>query len=1039
MLLAARSSPNQRLPQINPYASPSRIAYQRTFPVKQKLNPLNPIQDNQPKNKHEIFQAMLVSLRTDPIHLAIERAFSTLLDTKNCLLWICNQKADALVSPTLGKSIGVSTGIVGDTFQTKKLQNLMKPIEHPRYCRAIDHGKCPSMYIPLITKNDKIFGIVQVYRLSSSVPFSFNNEEEVKFFMQSFTQLSHLILRHQSIPISIEINEVIETFDQVKEKLRNMFKCRDVQFWVHDLSSDEVSQIIKNETVKSEHEGPIEQIIRNQMSKTYIRSPPSNLPTESNEFTETLLSSMIENKQQKLFIILLGKQTRRTFSNTDSLRLSHISPLILSALTHSKSSGESRDFALRLKALLEVAEMISERLDIDTLIPTIMDRACSLMHTERCSLFLLDNSKQSLVTNFHGGLDRSITIPINMGVAGATATTGSIININDAYSDPRFSNKVDLETGFTTKTILSVPIYNNRGDITGVTEMINRIDGSAFDEEDIRMMMAFNVFCGISLDNAKLYTTSLNLTRQLRVFAQMGTAITNSKTIQNMLTEVLNNAMSVIQAARATIYSRDLDTDTITVLQNVGENVDNGIEYAEEVIKLQRPKIFGRQQNILKVDESRPTLSRVSSVLSFDSNDGSMVPKNSSNTNSNEPNICCFPLMTNDQKIIGAMELKCNWVFLSEDMKLLDCFAIFAAILLEKSQLEDIAKYGQIETTMKKWISKEERNTYEIPNNLKIPDERKPIIFTIQFDASQWDGIGLFKVLWAIMDSYNLFEEFDITNETFYHFVYEISNTYNKVPYHNWRHAVDVTQFVTYQVKTAGLDKTLTKFDLLGLTIASICHDANHEGFTNIFNEKAETPLGILFKNQSVMETHHCTVSIRIISKEECNIFHKLTPEEYKKMWTLIIQLILYTDMSKHFELLKIIGAELDKGPLDINNNEHKLMIMKIILKCADISNVSRPFELADKWCDVLCEEFFRQGDLEIESGMELTSPLNDREHSDKPKSQINFYNFVCLPLFRIAVRAMPKLDVNVKQIESNLAIWQKESQQEAQNKQENQ
>jgi len=233
-----------------------------------------------------------------------------------------------------------------------------------------------------------------------------------------------------------------------------------------------------------------------------------------------------------------------------------------------------------------------------------------------------------------------------------------------------------------------------------------------------------------------------------------------------------------------------------------------------------------------------------------------------------------------------------------------------------------------------------------------------------------------------------------------------------------------VTQFVSYEIKLAKLDKILSKFELFGITIASICHDANHDGFTNVFNVKAETPLGILFKNQSVMETHHCATSIKIISKEETNVFGNFSPDQYKNMWTLIINLILITDMAKHFDFLKTVNSILDSGPLDIENPDHRLYIMQLVLKCGDVSNVSRPFELADKWCDVLCEEFFRQGDLEMANGMEYTSPLNDREHLDKPKSQIGFYTFVCLPLYQTAAKALPPLQANVDQVQSNLAVW---------------
>jgi hypothetical protein len=107
-----------------------------------------------------------------------------------------------------------------------------------------------------------------------------------------------------------------------------------------------------------------------------------------------------------------------------------------------------------------------------------------------------------------------------------------------------------------------------------------------------------------------------------------------------------------------------------------------------------------------------------------------------------------------------------------------------------------------------------------------------------------------------------------------------------------------------------------------------------------------------------------------------------------------------------------------------MNSAVDRLMAMDLILKCADISNVSRPFEMANKWCDVLCEEFFRQGELESTHGMEYTSPLNDRAHLDKAKSQIGFYTFVCLPLYQAAARAMPPLQANVDQVLSNLAVW---------------
>ena len=113
-----------------------------------------------------------------------------------------------------------------------------------------------------------------------------------------------------------------------------------------------------------------------------------------------------------------------------------------------------------------------------------------------------------------------------------------------------------------------------------------------------------------------------------------------------------------------------------------------------------------------------------------------------------------------------------------------------------------------------------------------------------------------------------------------------------------------------------------------------------------------------------------------------------------------------------------------DEGKWTFDEQENRTLALQLVIKVADISNVSRPFELANKWCDILNNEFFRQGDLEKESGIGLTSPLNDRENSDKPKSQIGFYNFICLPLYQVVALIFPPLQVNVDSLKSNLEVW---------------
>jgi 3',5'-cyclic-nucleotide phosphodiesterase len=126
-------------------------------------------------------------------------------------------------------------------------------------------------------------------------------------------------------------------------------------------------------------------------------------------------------------------------------------------------------------------------------------------------------------------------------------------------------------------------------------------------------------------------------------------------------------------------------------------------------------------------------------------------------------------------------------------------------------------------------------------------------------------------------------------------------------------------------------------------------------------------------------------------------------------------------DMAKHFELVK---KTLYQNNFDRTNEESRLPGLQLLMKVADIWIVSRPFEMADKWYDILNEEFFHQGDVEKETGIRLTSPLNDRETANKPKSHISFYGFVSLPLRTVVVRLDRLLEVNVNNDQANLEKW---------------
>ncbi|CAH1793422.1 unnamed protein product [Owenia fusiformis] len=107
--------------------------------------------------------------------------------------------------------------------------------------------------------------------------------------------------------------------------------------------------------------------------------------------------------------------------------------------------------------------------------------------------------------------------PINIGVTGYVATTGEILNIPDAYKDDRFDPSVDKETDFKTKCIMCLPIKNAQGQIIGVSQLINKIDGSTFNNNDQNLFEAFAIFCGLGINNTQMYEKAVRAMAKKRI------------------------------------------------------------------------------------------------------------------------------------------------------------------------------------------------------------------------------------------------------------------------------------------------------------------------------------------------------------------------------------------------------------------------------------------------------------------------------------------------------------------------------------------
>ena len=158
----------------------------------------------------------------------------------------------------------------------------------------------------------------------------------------------------------------------------------------------------------------------------------------------------------------------------------------------------------KLNAVLEVAKAMAAEHNLDTLLPLILREAARVVEADRCSLFILDRARGELWSRVAQGTTKEIRVPLGQGIAGSVAQSGQVVNLLDAYDDARFQRDWDQRNDYRTTSVLCVPMRDTRGEVTGVLQALNAVDG-AFDAEDEELLLALGGQAAQAIENAMLH------------------------------------------------------------------------------------------------------------------------------------------------------------------------------------------------------------------------------------------------------------------------------------------------------------------------------------------------------------------------------------------------------------------------------------------------------------------------------------------------------------------------------------------------------
>ncbi|XP_051533150.1 high affinity cAMP-specific and IBMX-insensitive 3',5'-cyclic phosphodiesterase 8B-like isoform X1 [Myxocyprinus asiaticus] len=346
---------------------------------------------------------------------------------------------------------------------------------------------------------------------------------------------------------------------------------------------------------------------------------------------------------------------------------------------------------------------------------------------------------------------------------------------------------------------------------------------------------------------------------------------------------------------------------------------------------------------------------------------------------------------------------------------------------MSQSQLAAPVPLNDVPPSIAELLNKEERWEFNILE-LEAATHKRPLSY-----------LGL-----KIFTAFGVCEFLNCTEATLRSWLQVIEANYHASnSYHNSTHAADVLHATAYFLRKDRVKGSLDQLDEVAALLAATVHDVDHPGRTNSFLCNAGSELAILYNDTAVLESHHAALAFQLtVQNNKCNIFKNMERNQFRSLRQAIIDMVLATEMTRHFEHVNKFVNSINKpmsaieetssnsegsdceGQASIRNSpENRLLIKRMLIKCADVANPCRPLELCIEWAGRISEEYFAQTDEEKRQGLPVVMPVFDRNTCSIPKSQISFIDYFITDMFD-AWDAFASLSGLMEHLAENYKYW---------------
>ena len=252
-------------------------------------------------------------------------------------------------------------------------------------------------------------------------------------------------------------------------------------------------------------------------------------------------------------------------------------------MKHARSLDANEILELIFIYLTEVSSLRKH----DEILDVLADMGRALTSSDRCTVWVVSEDKQSIWTKVAQGMDL-IELPMGSGIVGTAINNQEKIIIEDVYQDSRFNADIDKQTGYVTKSMMVIPMFDNDDEIIGAFQVINhKGEKGTFDKRDMERLMLASTYAAETLVSAKL-TQEIEETQREVVFTMGAVGESRSK-------ETGNHVKRVAEYSKILALAYGLSSEEAELLKQASPMHDIGKIAIPDAV-LNKPGRFNAQE-----------------------------------------------------------------------------------------------------------------------------------------------------------------------------------------------------------------------------------------------------------------------------------------------------------------------------------------------------------------------------------------------------------------------------------------------------------